>query len=417
MNKLKYLLFVLILVFFTVPSQLVTAALKSNYYYFTLPDSSSAKTDTVKTVATDTAKGKPVVSAVQKSDSVLTSPRSFKAEELIRGERLFFGLAYPDGQAVNCASCHNTRELDTLNWNPDALEISKKYFSKTALDLSKVLLRPIGDKLSASHKNFILSPEDIVLIKAYMDRFTKIGLVAEKPVITNLILFIIAACLMLFAIIDLLIFRYFKKAWIDYLILGITSVFITYILVTDALNIGRSKDYSPLQPIKFSHAVHAGQNGTPCLYCHSSAPYSKVAGIPPVNVCMNCHLVVRKGKRSGTYEISKIISAWDNQKPIAWIKVHNLPDHVFFSHAQHVTAGKVDCAECHGDVAKMDVIKQVSDLSMGWCINCHRTKKLDVKDNAFYTQYRKLAEKLKNKDIDSATVIMTGGQECMKCHY
>ena len=132
---------------------------------------------------------------------------------------------------------------------------------------------------------------------------------------------------------------------------------------------------------------------------------------------MNCHLIVRKGTRSGTFEINKVIASYETQKPIEWIKVHNLPDHVFFSHAQHVTVGKVDCAECHGDVKKMDVIKQVSDLSMGWCIDCHRTKKLDVRNNQFYSQYRALAEKLKNGEIDSVTVTMVGGRECMKCHY
>jgi hypothetical protein len=132
---------------------------------------------------------------------------------------------------------------------------------------------------------------------------------------------------------------------------------------------------------------------------------------------MNCHLIVRKGTRSGTFEIAKVIGSYENQKPIEWIKVHNLPDHVFFSHAQHVSAGKVDCAECHGDVKKMDVIRQVSDLSMGWCIDCHRTKKLDVQNNQFYAQYRALAEKLKKGEIDSVTVTMVGGRECMKCHY
>ena len=144
---------------------------------------------------------------------------------------------------------------------------------------------------------------------------------------------------------------------------------------------------------------------------------SKNAGIPPVNVCMNCHLVVRTGTRSGVTEISKIITAFENLKPIEWIQVHNLPDHVFFSHAQHVTAGKVSCQECHGDVKSMHVIRQVSDLSMGWCINCHRNRKVDFKDNIFYSQYGDLAEKLKNKQIDSVTVSMIGGTECMKCHY
>jgi cytochrome c553 len=351
------------------------------------------------------------------SDSEIYKPRTFKAEELVRGERLFYGLAYLKEESVNCADCHNTRVSDTLNWNPDAAEISNKYLHKSARDLSKILMKPSGQKMSQVHKEFHLSPEDIVLIKAYMDKFADIGLKQNKPVITNLFLFIIASILLLFSVTDLIITKILRKRWINYVILILTGIFITNTLVVNALAIGRSKDYSPMQPVKFSHAVHAGQNGTDCIYCHSSAPYSKTAGIPPENVCMNCHLMVRNGTRSGVFEISKIISSYENQKPVEWIKVHNLPDHVFFSHAQHISAGGVGCAECHGDVKKTEVIRQVSDLSMGWCLNCHRTRKMDVRNKQFYTQYRELADKLKTGAIDSVTVAMTGGRECMKCHY
>jgi hypothetical protein len=267
------------------------------------------------------------------------------------------------------------------------------------------------------HKDIHLTPEDIVLVKAYMDKFVDIGLKQNKPVITNLFLFIIASLLFLFSLIDITIIKILNRRWIDYIFMLSAGFFIINTLVVNAITLGRSRDYSPTQPVKFSHAVHAGQNGTECIYCHSSAPYSKTAGIPPLNVCMNCHLMVRNGTRSGVFEISKIIDSYENQKPIEWIKVHNLPDHVFFSHAQHVSAGGVGCAECHGDVKKMNVIKQVSDLSMGWCINCHRTKKLDFHNNRFYSQYRDLAEKLKKGEIDSVTVSMVGGRECMKCHY
>ncbi len=152
-----------------------------------------------------------------------------------------------------------------------------------------------------------------------------------------------------------------------------------------------------MQPVKFSHKVHAGQNKTDCIYCHSFAGSSKTAGIPPENVCMNCHLMVRNGTRSGAAEIAKVISAYEKAQPISWIKVHNLPDHVFFSHAQHVTAGNVECQECHGKVEEMDVIRQVSDLSMGWCINCHRTKKINFQNNKFYSDYTGLSDKIKSE--------------------
>jgi hypothetical protein len=353
---------------------------------------------------------------IQDTDSVFNKDRTLKAEDLIRGERLFFGLVYLENRSVKCASCHNVRESDTLNWNPDALEIAKKYQSKSASELNTVLLKPAGKKLAEVHKDFKLSPEDVIMLKAYMDRLVDSGLKPNKPVITNLLLFIIASLLFLFSMVDLIISKILKRSWINYVILLSTGIFITYTLFIDGIALGRSPGYSPLQPVKFSHAVHAGQNKTDCIYCHSSAKTSKSAGIPPENVCMNCHIVVRNGTRSGVSEISKVISSYENMKPIEWIKVHNLPDHVFFSHAQHVSAGGVACQECHGKVEEMDVIRQVNDLSMGWCINCHRTKNINFQ-NKFYTEYKDLGDKFHKGEIDSVTVKMVGGIECMKCHY
>lgn len=409
----KYLLLIILLLFFIAPGYY--GGLQGAVAQF--PD----EKDTVKIQVKDTLQSnlKEIKDTLNQQipDSVLYQKRILKAEELVRGERLFYGLVYQKEVSVNCAACHNTVATDTLNWNPDAFEISNKYLEKSARDLSRVLLKPAGQKMALVHKNINLSPEDIVMVKGYMDKFVDIGLKQGKPVVTNLVLFIIAALLFLFSIIDLTISKILKRKWIHYIILLTTTVLITYIIVIDALALGRSKNYSPTQPVKFSHAVHAGQNGTDCIYCHSSAPYSKAAGIPSVSVCMNCHLMVRNGTRSGVFEISKVISAYENNKPIEWIKVHNLPDHVFFSHAQHVSAGGVSCTECHGAVNEMNVIMQVSDLSMGWCLNCHRTKQLDVKSSVFYTQYRELAEKMKKGEIDSVTVSMVGGRECMKCHY
>jgi hypothetical protein len=355
--------------------------------------------------------------ALQAEDSIYAKSRDFTAEDLIRGERLFYGLVYPDNRSINCAGCHNTRFSDTLNWNPNALEISEKYLNKTAKDLSRILINPSGKKMVEVHKGFLFSPEDVMLIKAYMDKFPGIGLKQDKPVVTNIILFIIASLLFLFSGFDQVISKKLKKQWIHFAILTLTGTFITYSLVFDALAIGRSQDYSPDQPVKFSHAVHAGQNGTNCFYCHSSAQYSKSAGIPAENICMNCHLVVRNGTRSGAFEIAKIIEAYESKKPFEWIKVYNLPDHVFFSHAQHVSAGGISCQQCHGPVEEMNRIRQVPDLSMGWCINCHRSTKVNFNSNKFYSEYKDLSGRMKKGGIDSVTVEMIGGTECMKCHY
>lgn len=356
---------------------------------------------------------------IQAADSVFNKPRVFKSEELTRGERLFYGLVYLEDKSINCAGCHNTRFSDTLNWNPDALEISVKYSGKSAADLSKILLNPATEKMSQVHKGFQFSPEEIMLIKAYMDKLTVIGLKQDKPVITNLLLFIIASILFLFSTIDLIISKKLKKQWIHFIVLVSTGIFITNSLVVGALAIGHSPGYEPDQPVKFSHLIHAGQNGTDCNYCHSFAHYSKTAGFPPENVCMNCHLLVRQGTRSGAFEIAKVINAYEEMRPIEWVKVHNLPDHVFFSHAQHVSAGGISCQECHGPVEKMNRISLSNEMTMGWCIDCHRSKNVNFQNNKFYSEYTDLADKIRKGvlNADSVTVESIGGTECMKCHY
>jgi mono/diheme cytochrome c family protein len=218
-----------------------------------------------------------------------------------------------------------------------------------------------------------------------------------------------------------------------------------FFIVKGAIGLGRSTNYQPEQPIYYSHKVHAGQNQISCLYCHSGAMEGKHANIPSVNVCMNCHMTINEytgtaGKLfredgtevNGTAEIQKIYAAagWDPAKKqytgkgqeIAWTKIHNLPDHVFFSHAQHVNAGKVQCQTCHGEIQKMDEVYQFADLSMGWCINCHRTTKVNFggkgeEGNKFYSIYKKYHDEIKEGKRDSVTVNDIGGLECQKCHY
>ncbi len=190
--------------------------------------------------------------------------------------------------------------------------------------------------------------------------------------------------------------------------------------------IGVYTGYQPTQPIAFSHKIHAGENAINCQYCHSGVEKSKIAGIPSVNICMNCHKGISKGPNTGTAEIAKIYEAagWDPekaeynkpQKPIEWVKVHNLQDFVYFSHQQHVKVGKQECVTCHGDLKEMTTAKQVSPLTMVWCIECHRkTEVPGMKDNKYYESlHKKLAEKYKGQTI---TVDKMGGIECGKCHY
>jgi hypothetical protein len=351
------------------------------------------------------------------SDSVIYKQTNFSAEELIRGERLFYGLVYLGDKSINCEACHNTHVSDTLNWNPDALEISQKYLNKTARDLGRILLKPLGPKMKIVHKGFQLTTQDVVLIKAYMNKFESIGLKKSKPVITNLLLLLIAFALFLVSTVDLIIRKIYKDNRINWAILTITGIFITWILAVNAIAFGRAKGYAPAQPIKFSHKVHAGQNKTDCNYCHYTARTSKDAGIPSGSICYNCHFLVRNGTRSGATEIAKIIKALDDKRPVEWVRIYRLPDFVFFSHEQHVSAGGITCDACHGDVKEMNRLYQVPDLSMGWCIDCHKTRKVNMSNEYYKTYYSDLYDSLKAGKIDSVRVTGIGGRDCGKCHY
>ncbi len=190
------------------------------------------------------------------------------------------------------------------------------------------------------------------------------------------------------------------------------------------------KGYHPSQPIKFSHKIHAGDNEIACQYCHNTVEKSRHAGIPSVNVCMNCHKGITKTANAGSEkEIGKIYAAagfdvasgkYDDSKtnPLTWLKVHNLPDHVYFNHSQHVVVGKLDCANCHGDVKKMTTVEQRAPLTMKWCIECHRKTEVAMEGNAYYDRLHKaLKEKYKGHYDVKFTVDKIGGLECAKCHY
>ena len=213
-----------------------------------------------------------------------------------------------------------------------------------------------------------------------------------------------------------------------------------YVVFGTLFKVGVDEGYQPIQPILFSHKIHAGANKVDCQYCHSSAKHSKHSGIPPVNVCMNCHKNISEvaentvveledgtvyGKEYLDNEIAKVYKAagWDAEnleytgdtKPIKWVRIHNLPDFVYFNHSQHVVAGNVACQKCHGPVTEMEEMYQYSELTMGWCINCHRETRVDLKGNEYYA---KIHEQLAKKyGVEKVTAAQLGGLECGKCHY
>ena len=257
-----------------------------------------------------------------------------------------------------------------------------------------------------------------------------------------------------------------------------------YTTVNNAISMGRQQGYQPEQPIKFSHATHAGAQKIDCQYCHDGARRSKHSVIPAANTCMNCHKAVKVGSTYGTAELTKIFASvgydpssdtyiqdiesksndvlkaiytkwiqneymkqedakvnkvetvvdqqWDAivaaltnpdegddsvYGPINWIRIHNLPDHAYFNHAQHVSVGKVECQQCHGKVEEMEIVGQYAPLSMGWCINCHRQTEVQFSGNEYYKSYSRYVEELESGARDKVTVEDIGGLECQKCHY
>ena len=180
--------------------------------------------------------------------------------------------------------------------------------------------------------------------------------------------------------------------------------------IDGAYSIGIQKGYAPKQPIAYSHKLHAGQYKIDCNYCHTGAQKGKSATIPAANICMNCHGVIKKESP----EIQKIYAAIENNQPIEWIRVHNLPDLAYFNHAQHVNVGNVQCQTCHGEIQNMEVVEQRSSLTMGWCIDCHRHTEVNTKDNAYYDKLVAIHRKESKEPLKVANI---GGLECSKCHY
>jgi cytochrome c551/c552 len=387
-----------------------------------------------------------------------------------------------DGEALfkaNCASCHKADEHYVGPMLKDARkrEPSPGWHYKWIANASSMAnTDPYAMKLKAESGGVVmtsfpdLKKEEIDAILDWADNYAKPGApaggapgAAPAPTSDNTILY--GMLTLILAIIGLILLQVnsnLKKLTDEkdgvktppnvpfyrnktYLLLVVIVLFLSggYFLVEGAMGLGRQKGYQPVQPIYYSHEVHAGVNQISCLYCHGGAQDSKHASIPSVNVCMNCHMSVKEYtgepilREDGTTvnandEIQKLYkyAGWNPEtktydkpgKPIEWVKIHNLPDHVYFNHSQHVKVGQVACQTCHGEIQKMPEVHQFADLSMGWCINCHRTTNVQFNDdkghgNNFYSIYEKFHEDIKDKKYDSITVEKIGGTECQKCHY
>lgn len=388
-------------------------------------------------------------------------------------------LLAADGEALykaNCASCHKPLEayVGPALKGAREREPSKDWVYKWVPNTTVMVnTDPYAMKLKSQFGNVVmtsfpdLKKEEIDAILNWANTYQKPGGTPEGPVTQpetdNSILYgLLTLILALIGFVLLQVNSNLKKLTDEkaglksptpvpfyrnkaYLLTTIIVLFMIggYFLVQGAMGLGRQQNYQPEQPIYYSHKVHAGVNQISCLYCHTGAQDSKHANIPSVNVCMNCHMAIKDyGGKPLTREDGSAVNAnaeiqklykyagWNPDtktydkpgKPIEWVRIHNLPDFVYFNHSQHVKVGQQHCQTCHGEIQNMDQVKQFADLSMGWCVNCHRTTNVQFNDgqghgNKFYSIYEKFHEDIKNHKYDSITVEKIGGTECMKCHY
>ena len=403
---------------------------------------------------------------------VLVTSLSAFAQDVAKGKELF---------NTNCAACH---KLDAKATGPALRGVAAKYDKEWLykwIKNSGELIKS-GDALAIKvyeENNKVamtafpqLSNEDIDNIIAYTSEpkpeapvavpgaAVAEGVTADSGISNNIILGALVVVLgmlvvMLFLVSNVLnkiakangieapvkekslpLWKAFAKnqflVLVSVIILLLVSAYFAYGWL---MQIGVDQGYEPVQPIHYSHRIHAGDNAIDCKYCHSSARVSKHAGIPSLNVCMNCHKNISEvAETTATEEhskafydeqIAKLYDAvgWDKStqnytgktKPVKWVRIHNLPDHVYFNHAQHVTVAGVECQTCHGPVEEMEIMQQHAPLTMGWCINCHRETNVKVQDNEYY---KKIHEELSKKyGVKELTAAQMGGLECGKCHY
>ena len=401
-------------------------------------------------------------------DAVVAAPNG---GDMAAGEKLF---------KANCAACHKLYKKAT---GPALYGVGDKYEAEWLykwVKNSAGLIASGDSRANAIFEEYNKSPmtafpglsnEDIDNVIAYTYTEKKAPAVAVAPIdgggegsgiSNNIILGILALVFLLLVTMLFLVTRTLNKiaeangvefpvrehstpiwkSFVENQFLLLASAIVVllgsaYFIYGSLMSVGVDQGYAPVQPIHYSHRIHAGDNEIDCNYCHSSARKSKHSGIPSLNVCMNCHKSIGEVAESVqaeglaehgvdyNKEIQKLYKAvgWDedNQKytgetePVKWVRIHNLPDFAYFNHSQHVTVAGVDCQKCHGPVEEMEIMEQHSPLTMGWCINCHRETNVKVQDNDYYEKIH--AELSKKYGVEQLTAAQMGGLECGKCHY
>jgi formate-dependent nitrite reductase cytochrome c552 subunit len=174
--------------------------------------------------------------------------------------------------------------------------------------------------------------------------------------------------------------------------------FVAYGFSPKTLEVG----YQPKQPVPFSHALHAGELGMDCRYCHTSVEKAAHASVPPTQTCMNCHTQIRPQSP----KLANVRESYETGLPVEWTRIHKLPDFAYFDHSAHVNRG-IGCVSCHGRIDNMEVVYQKSPLSMGWCLECHRNPEINLRPTSEIT----------NLAFDSATDLTEADREALKKKY
>lgn len=322
------------------------------------------------------------------------------------GMHLYHAIDTLNGNS--CVGCHPLTHPDTFYWSPLAYEISIRYANTNIPALEEALMYPLSDKMFEMHDGYNFSPQQMEALQAYLKSIHSNGPPPLPRNRNNLWYSLLPLILLL--LIKFLKYRT-KPGFIairKLLLAGCLCWFIASFI--DDLNLlNHRTGYAPDQPIKFSHKVHTGENQIKCIYCHASYEKSSIAGLPATNICLNCHAVVRAGSHSGEFELRKLFEAEKDSTPLKWIRVANLPAHVYFRHDIHAKSGKVACASCHGPVENMQRIGQIERFSMGWCIDCHKKNMVPL-----YTNTNQL--KTNPFDIDSVSVHNALANDCWACH-
>ena len=362
---------------------------------------------------------------------------------------------------MHCASCHKLNKKATgpalykvaerreMDWLKAWIKNNNKLRASGDADANAIYKEYNGIAMSVFEFLSDKEIEDIIAYttlgdvkKAAAGAAVAVSTAEVENTSSREILSTVATVVVLLALLALIAWVYFKSNN-GFLKIAATIVLlftVAYFGFSGLLSVGVDQEYQPVQPIAFSHKIHAGANKVDCQYCHSSAKHSKTSGIPSLNVCMNCHkniAEVAEGtkvelgegrvltKAALDKEIQKLYDAvgWDAEnlkytgetKPVKWIRIHNLPDFAYFNHSQHVTVAGVKCQKCHGPVEEMDELYQYSPLTMGWCIDCHKETEVNIKGNGYY---KKIHEQLSKKyGVEKVTIAQLGGKECGKCHY